>query len=104
MSDTQWIRELNWSLEQQFKPPDTLWWKVGEELRQDPSVRGQAIWGIYALPRAKLNRITKSIESREYSIVANPQFFFPTDIAVSGLTYEEAEAFKKIMDSNLQGG
>lgn len=94
------IRAMNRRIELGWEPSRHQWQLVAERCRTMPEMRDLKVWGIrigrrYDRSQSNLNALV--VETHE--IVANPQFFHPTSIKASDLTYEEAEALIKLLES-----
>jgi hypothetical protein len=94
------IRAMNRRIELGWEPSRHQWQRVAERCKTMPEMRDLKVWGIkvgrrYERSQSNLNALV--VETHE--IVANPQFFHPTSMKASGLTYEEAEALIKLLES-----
>ena len=90
------IRAMNRRIELGWEPSRHQWLLVAERCKTMPEVRDSKVWGIKKYNRYKF-ATHEQIEG--YEIIANPQFFHPDSLSASDLTYTEAEALIKILES-----
>ena len=84
------IESINRRMNTGWEPSKHMWRAVADRCAKDPMYRDMKVWGVRVLTGY-------STDALEYEVVANPQFFHPKWIVGTNLTYDEAEAFKKIL-------
>ena len=77
---------INRRLNTGWEPSRHMWEAVAARCAKDPAYRELKMWGVRIMAGGN-----------QYMVVANPQFFHPSWIVGTNLTYDEAEAFKKIL-------
>lgn len=94
------IKAMNRRIELGWEPSRHQWQLVSERCKTMPEIRDSKVWGIRLQAYERLaTRPGEVTLINRHDIVANPQFFFPKSIVAQGLTYEEAEALIKILES-----
>lgn len=98
--DDDEVKAMNRRIELGREPSRHQWQLVSERCKTMPEIRDSKVWGIrlQAYQRLATRPGVVTLVNR-HDIVANPQFFHPTSIKASDLTYEEAEALIKILES-----
>lgn len=94
--DDEEIKDMNRRIQMGWEPSRHQWQIVADRCKTMPEMRGLAMWGIREFGYYTID--THS-EVRKYQIVANPQFFHPKGVIGGGMTYDEAEAMIKILES-----
>ena len=107
-----WIHECNWALRTGMVPSQEVWQAVGRRMKNS-AYKDTPVWGLLAKkenwgykdsmrvpPRGQVYKPMREVVSYYHPVVANPQFFFKDDVIAAGLTYDEAMALKKMIESN----
>jgi hypothetical protein len=93
--DDEQVKAMNRHIQMGWEPSRHQWQVVADRCKALPEMREQKVWGI-----RDLNYYTVGHKQvKEYQIVTNPQFFHPRSIIGGGMTYDEAEAMIKILES-----
>lgn len=79
------IESINRRMNTGWEPSKHMWQAVSARCAKDPMYREMKMWGV------------RVMHDGSHVIVANPQFFHPNWVVGTDLTYDEAEAFKKIL-------
>lgn len=93
---TNTARGINKRWEAGFAPTPEALKSLSRTMSQVPELRDEKMWGIKQSVYYNINR---SATTTHHEIVANPHFFYPQAIVAQDLTYEEAKALKKILES-----
>ena len=93
--DDQEVKAMNRRIQMGWEPSRHQWEVVAARCKAMPEMREAAMWGIRGFDYYTLSHN----EVRKYQIVANPQFFHPNGIVGGCMTYDEAEAMLKILES-----
>ena len=99
MNDDE-VKAMNRRVALGWEPTTHQWKVVAERCKAMPEMRDQKVWGIKKgrrYERSQSNLTALVVEVHE--IVANPQFMHPNSIVASNLTYDEAEALIKLLES-----
>lgn len=98
--DDDEVRAMNRRIDMGWEPSQHQWQLVAERCKAMPETRDAKMWGIRLRVFNKaMPRHGEPTTVRMHDIVANPQFFFPASIVAQDLTYGEAEALMKILES-----
>lgn len=96
---TRVARGINKRWEAGFRPERTAYASLSKALQTMPEMAEEKMWGIrqslYTLPVDR----NMTVQGASYEIIANPQFFYPKAVIAQGLTYAEAQALIKILES-----
>ena len=93
--DDQEVKAMNRRMQLGWEPSRHQWQVVADRCKAMPEMREQKMWGIRGFNYYTLEH--KQV--MKYQIVANPQFFHPKGIVGGGMTYDEAEAMIKLLES-----
>ena len=94
--DDEEIKAMNRRIQMGWEPSRHQWQIVADRCNTMPEMREAAMWGIrvfdyYTMDSHQL--------VKKYQIVANPKFFHQESIIGGCMTYDEAEAMLKILES-----
>lgn len=95
MNDEE-VQAMNRRIALGWQPTTHMWKVVAQRAQSMDSTRNAKVWGIKVSRRVHLTSYKKM---NYYEVVANPQFFHPKSITAQGLTYDEAQALIKLMES-----
>lgn len=98
--DDDEVKAMNRRVAMGWEPTTHQWKAVAERCEAMPDMCEQKVWGIRVWRRYKAApRGKPALPVETHEIVANPQFFHPSSIKASDLTYDEAEALIKLLES-----
>lgn len=83
------VKDMNRRIKMGWEPSRHQWQLVADRAKDMVEMRESKVWGIREVPW----------EDPGYKIVTNPQFFHPSSVVAQGLTYDEAKALLKILES-----